>query len=219
MSRSKIPGIAVALVFAFGTSVVGAAAESQSKLMAEAKVSEADAKATALAKVPSGTISSSELEREHGKLIWSFDIASKGSKNITEIQVDAISGKIVSTKMETPRNEAKEAVAETKEAADAKAATEAQTPTVASKVEENTEHAAQNTKRVVSDSWITTKVKSSLLADSITKGFKISVKTRHHVVRLTGTVDTQASADHAGDIARQIKGVISVDTSGLKTGG
>ena len=92
------------------------------------------------------------------------------------------------------------------------------TPSTEDKIEASTKHAAKKTKRVASDSWITTKVKSSLLADSITKGFEISVKTRHHVVALSGTVDTQASADHAAEVARQIKGVASVDTSALKTG-
>lgn len=92
-----------------------------------------------------------------------------------------------------------------------------QTPSVTSQVEQTTKHAAKKTARVASDSWITTKVKSSLLADSITKGFKISVKTIHHVVALSGTVDTQASVDHAANLAKQIDGVASVDTDKLKT--
>jgi len=68
----------------------------------------------ALAKVPGGSVSSSELEKEHGKLVWSFDIAQTGSKNITEVQVDAKTGKVVSTKTETPDKERKEAMAEKK---------------------------------------------------------------------------------------------------------
>lgn len=115
MTHSKLSLIAIASMFAFGASVALASGESQAKLQAEAKISEADARITALAKVPAGTISSSELEKEHGKLIWSFDIAQADSKNITEVQVDAKTGKIVSTKMETPRHEAKEAAAEKKE--------------------------------------------------------------------------------------------------------
>ena len=91
-------------------------------------------------------------------------------------------------------------------------------PSTADKMEAKTKHATRKTERVASDSWITTKVKSALLADSVTKGFEISVKTRHHVVALSGTVDTQASADHAADLARQIKHVKSVDTSALRTG-
>jgi hypothetical protein len=59
-----------------------------------------------------GSVSSSELEKEHGKLIWSFDTAQVGSKNLTEVQVDAKTGKIVSTRIETPDKERQEAIAE-----------------------------------------------------------------------------------------------------------
>ncbi|PZR77143.1 MAG: peptidase, partial [Chthoniobacterales bacterium] len=52
-----------------------AAEETEAQLQAQAKITKADAEKTALAKVPNGTISASELEKEHGKLIWSFDIA------------------------------------------------------------------------------------------------------------------------------------------------
>lgn len=86
-----------------------AAEDSQAALMAEAKVTEAQAKATALAKVPHGIVKRSELEREHGRLIWSFDVAQPSAKGVTEIQVDAKTGKIVSVKKETPAQEAKEA--------------------------------------------------------------------------------------------------------------
>lgn len=92
------------------------------------------------------------------------------------------------------------------------------TPSVARKVESKTKSAVQKTERVVSDSWITTKVKSVLLADSLTKGFRISVKTTQHVVALSGTVDTQAAIDQAVHLASGIKGVSSVDASGLTIG-
>ena len=80
----------------------------QSKYMAEAKVSQADAQATALAQVQNGTVKESELEKEHGKLIWSFDIATPETKDITEVNVDAITGQVVSKEMEKPEKEAKE---------------------------------------------------------------------------------------------------------------
>ena len=75
--------------------------------------------------------------------------------------------------------------------------------------------AVAKTKRVVSDSWITTKVKSELLADSVSKGFHVSVKTLHGVVVLSGALANQDAIDHAKDIAAKVKGVKSVDTSGL----
>jgi uncharacterized membrane protein YkoI len=80
----------------------------QAKLMAEAKVSQDDAGKTALAKVPDGTIKESELEKEHGKLIWSFDVATPDSKDITEVNVDAITGDVVSTEKESAEEEDKE---------------------------------------------------------------------------------------------------------------
>lgn len=68
--------------------------ESQASLRSQASVPEAVAKVTALAKVPGGSITSAELEKQHGKLIWSFDISSVGSPNITEVQVNAKTGKV-----------------------------------------------------------------------------------------------------------------------------
>jgi len=43
---------------------------------------------------------------------WSFDIGSNGTKNITEVQVDARDGKIVSVQTESLRAQAKEAAGE-----------------------------------------------------------------------------------------------------------
>jgi uncharacterized membrane protein YkoI len=112
MTALKISFMTLASLFALNSSFAFADPASQAKLAAEARISEADARTTALAKVPGGTVSSSELEKEHGKLIWSFDIAKVGSRNITEVQVDAKTGKIVSTRIETPDKERKEAIAE-----------------------------------------------------------------------------------------------------------
>jgi hypothetical protein len=114
MTPSKIPFLAIGSMFAFSSSLALADVATQAKLHAEAKISEAQARTTALATVPGGSVSSSELEKEHGKLIWSFDIAQVGSKNITEVQVDAKTGKIVSSKTETPDKERQEAIAEKK---------------------------------------------------------------------------------------------------------
>lgn len=94
-----------------------AAESSQGQLREEAKVTETEATATALAKLPQGNVKSVELEREKGKLVWSFDIAQARAKGVTEIQVDAITGKIVSLKKETVAQERQEATSEAKEAA------------------------------------------------------------------------------------------------------
>ena len=89
-----------------------AAGDSQVALMKEATITQAQASATALRKVPHGVIKSSELEREHGQLIWSFDIATPSSRDITEVNVDAISGTVVAVNNETPAREKHEAQAE-----------------------------------------------------------------------------------------------------------
>ena len=99
-------------VVAFMATTTNGAEESQAVLKKEAKVTEAQARSIALAKVVNGTVKSSELEKEHGKLIWSFDIATPKSQNITEVQVDAKTGVIVSTQIETPAKQAKEAQSE-----------------------------------------------------------------------------------------------------------
>ena len=83
---------------------------SQSELMAQAKVSKDDAQKTALAKVPGGTVKEGELEMEKGKLIWSFGFTIPDSKDIKEVNVDAITGAVVGdVETETPESEAREA--------------------------------------------------------------------------------------------------------------
>jgi uncharacterized membrane protein YkoI len=83
---------------------------SQSKLMVQAKVSKDDAQKTALAKVPNGTVKEGALEMEKGKLIWSFGFPIPDSKNIKEVNVDAMTGVVVGdVETETPESEAKEA--------------------------------------------------------------------------------------------------------------
>jgi uncharacterized membrane protein YkoI len=103
-----LSSVAFVAVVAFTVSTSVAAEESQSALKKQATVTEAQARKSALAEVPKGTIKSSELENEKGKLIWSFDIAKFGTRNITEVQVDAKTGKIVSTQTEAPPEQIRE---------------------------------------------------------------------------------------------------------------
>ena len=104
----------VALGFAFAMPIAFAAGNSHEALMAQAKVSQEQARATALAKVPNGVVKSADLEMEKGRLVWSFDISQASTKDVTEVWVDAKTGKIVSLKKETPAQEATEAKAERK---------------------------------------------------------------------------------------------------------
>ena len=81
-------------------------------LAKKAKVSLDTARTTALAKVPNGTVRSEELEKEHGKLIYSFDIAVPGKSGIEEVNVNAITGKVVNKHHESAASERKEAAKE-----------------------------------------------------------------------------------------------------------
>ncbi|MEP6849826.1 MAG: PepSY domain-containing protein [Acidobacteriota bacterium] len=54
-----------------------------------------------------GRIKSSELEREHGKMIYSFDIRT-ANRGITEVNIDAVTGAVIAVTAETAAGEAKE---------------------------------------------------------------------------------------------------------------
>lgn len=69
--------------------------------------------------------------------------------------------------------------------------------------------------QAVSDTWITTKVKSVLLADSDAKGMEINVDTKDGVVTLEGTLVSQAAVDHVKALARGVEGVKRVNFSAL----
>lgn len=62
----------------------------------------------------------------------------------------------------------------------------------------------------VGDAWITTKVKSDLLATKDVSGTAVEVDTVDGKVTLRGTVKTQAEADKAVSVAKGIKGVTDV---------
>ena len=73
-------------------------------------------------------------------------------------------------------------------------------------------------KEDVSDAWITTKVKTELMAKKDVPGIGVDVDTKDGVVTLTSTDPlTQAEKDKAIAIAKSVKGVKSVMADGLKT--
>ncbi len=91
-------------------------------------------------------------------------------------------------------------------AAPAFADSEDESPTVGEKVDQATDA----TKREVSDSWITAKVKEEFMADSMVKARKIHVITRNHAVTLDGHVQSAEEQDRAVSIASSIDGVSDV---------
>ncbi|MCE9550221.1 MAG: BON domain-containing protein [Betaproteobacteria bacterium] len=62
----------------------------------------------------------------------------------------------------------------------------------------------------VDDSIVTSKVKSSFLADPDIKSFDIAVVTHNGEVQLNGFVDNQTQIDRAIDVARRTEGVHNV---------
>ena len=86
------------------------AQQSETELLKQARVTKHQAKKIALAKVKRGAIKCVALEKENGVLIWSIDIAQPAKKDLTDVWVDATTGKITAIEVETPLIEKKEVV-------------------------------------------------------------------------------------------------------------
>jgi hypothetical protein len=89
------------------------AQQSETELLKQVRVTKHQAKKIALARVRQGAIKCVELQKENGVLIWSVDIAQPRQKDLTDVWVDATTGKITAVEVETPIIE-KEEVAEQK---------------------------------------------------------------------------------------------------------
>ena len=103
-----IAGLLAAAIVAVSAAGCATEKQEQAELQSQAKISKEQAQQAALAKAPGGTVKEAELEKEKGKLIWSFDISTPDSKDITEVGVDAITGDVVSVEKETPEQQTKE---------------------------------------------------------------------------------------------------------------
>ncbi len=68
----------------------------------------------------------------------------------------------------------------------------------------------EGTGEYIDDSVITTKVKTALVNDPVTKATEINVETFKGVVQLSGFVSTQAAINRAVELARGVSGVKSV---------
>lgn len=105
-----------ATLFAASLTLVGGAAHAQAaykrdipdSLAKAAKISEETAAATAQKRVPKGTIQAVELEREDKKLIYSYELKIPGRSGVEEVNVDAMTGRVVAAEHESPAAEKKE---------------------------------------------------------------------------------------------------------------
>jgi len=84
-------------------------------------------------------------------------------------------------------------------------------PTVA----DNVRSSAHEAKRVISDSWITSKVKSTFMYSTNVDGSDITVSTKNGIVTLSGKVDSGAERAMAIELAGNVRGVKSVQSNGL----
>ncbi|MDD1968134.1 BON domain-containing protein [Pseudomonas putida] len=83
-------------------------------------------------------------------------------------------------------------------------------------IKEQNEAAANSVKEELSDTWITSKVKSSLIYSRTLDGLNIKVQTKDGVVSLDGVVANYAEKELAVEIARNIRGVKGVDADTLR---
>lgn len=83
-------------------------------------------------------------------------------------------------------------------------------------IKEQNQASADSVREELSDAWITSKVKSSLIYSRTLDGLNIKVETKTGVVSLNGVVANYAEKELAVEIARNIRGVKGVDADGLR---
>jgi len=107
------PAAAQQTVAAAKTNPQGKSKPKKQSLKSLAKISKDSARTVALSKVAAGSkVKSSELEREKGTIVYSFDITVPGQTGVEEILVSALDGSVVSQEHETPKMEKAEAAKE-----------------------------------------------------------------------------------------------------------
>ena len=95
------------ILISLSLAIVGCAS-TEAELASRARITRPQAESAALRHVRGATVKSAELEKEHGKLVWSFDLKVPGMRNLTEVHVDAVTGKVIATETETLEDEARE---------------------------------------------------------------------------------------------------------------
>jgi osmotically-inducible protein OsmY len=174
---------------------------------------EADrARATEAAKVPG-------ITRVDNQLVVDLTVAAKAKGTAGKVEEKTKEG------AEKTKAGAEKAVDKTKEGADkawdktkeGASKTKEGAGVVADKTKEGAGVVADKTKEglsktgeVITDGWITTRVKSKFIDEDLLKGSDISVDTNNHVVTLTGTVMSAAGRARAVEQAKEVEGVHQV---------
>jgi uncharacterized membrane protein YkoI len=110
--KTSVMGTLLFSLLSLTTLGSGQTKASHAALAKEAKITMEEAQKTALAK-EAGKIKSKEIEKEKGRLIYSFDI--KMADGIHEVNVDAMTGEIVEDTVENAAAEAKEKAEDAKQ--------------------------------------------------------------------------------------------------------
>jgi hyperosmotically inducible periplasmic protein len=109
------------------------------------------------------------------------------------------------TALDATRNGADKAIEVTKDAGDKTkeiaGKTADKTREIVSEVAEKSRQAASATGEVVTDGWITAKVKAKFADEKLLQGSTIHVDTSNQVTMLTGTVPSRAAKERAVEIA------------------
>ena len=101
----------LALAFALAAEAAPPAAYKRdvpAALAKDAKIAEDAACKIALSRVGNGKVVALELEREHGKLIYSIDVKVPDKDGVEEVEVNAIDGAVIAVDHESESDEAKE---------------------------------------------------------------------------------------------------------------
>jgi osmotically-inducible protein OsmY len=149
-------------------------------------------KATQLATVPG-------ISRVDNQLVVDLNAATKGTGGKFEEKTKAGANKT--------KAGAEKAADKTKEGADK--AWE-KTKEGAGTVAEKTKEGVSKTGEVITDGWITTRVKSKFVGEDLLKDSDVHVNTDNHVVTLTGTVMSAAGRARAVAEAKDVEGVHKV---------
>jgi len=80
---------------------------------------------------------------------------------------------------------------------------------------ESAKNSVKEAERDIADSWITTKVKSTLLYSSNVNSANVSVSTNQGIVTLSGKLDSGAEQALVIELAQNVRGVRSVHSKGL----
>lgn len=104
--KNTIAASAMFLLFGSFTLIQAQAEKSKTKRFTQAKITMEQARETASKRV-AGKIEGEELEKEAGKLIYSFDIRNEAG-TISEVWVDAQSGEVMKVEEENAAQEASE---------------------------------------------------------------------------------------------------------------